>query len=145
MRSHIKKLSFVPYDFKNKIYARKNRMVPTYPKKILWKTCLSIRPLWYKFLRQKLLWNYIADFYCSALKLVIEVDWVSHEGSEEYDKKRDGDLTTWGIITIRYDNEEVLMNLDKVIADISERVALRAKEKRAIKPTLALPWQGGNG
>lgn len=59
----------------------------------------------------------------------MEVDGVSHEGNEAYDKKRDSDLRLWGIATTRYANEEVLMNLDGIIVDIEMRIAQRAKER----------------
>ena len=68
----------------------------------------------FHFLRQKPLLDYIVDFYCEELALVIEVDGESHVGNEEYDKKRDEELSKEGIITVRYTNDEVLKNIEGV-------------------------------
>lgn len=70
----------------------------------------------YKFLRQKPLIyerNYriksffIADFYCSRLKLVIEVDGKIHDSQRHYDKERDKVINKLGLHVFRIKNEEV--------------------------------------
>src|SRR5690606_30871145 len=49
---------------------------------------------------------YYADFYCSAAKLVVELDGSSHIGREEYDHIRDMRLLERGIVTLRFKNSE---------------------------------------
>jgi very-short-patch-repair endonuclease len=63
-------------------------------------------------LRQKPLLDYVVDFYCDELALVIEIDGESHTGQEEYDKKRSQELGEVGITVIRFTNDEVLQNLE---------------------------------
>ena len=57
----------------------------TYSEKLLWKHLRSRQLLGYQFMRQKPIYNYIVDFYCSALKLVIEIDGITHNDKQEYD------------------------------------------------------------
>ena len=63
---------------------------------------------------------YIADFYCHKIKLVIEVDGDIHliEENIEYDDNRSGELERFGIKVIRYKNQEIINDIDKVISDI---------------------------
>ena len=67
----------------------------------------------YKFNRQKPLLNYIVDFYCKSLNLVIEVDGVSHdnETSFERDLIRQRKLEKIGLSFLRFDDLEVKRNI----------------------------------
>ena len=73
-----------------------------------------------KFRRQHALENYVADFYCHEVKLVIELDGGIHEEQEqkEYDLDRTSVLKEYGIKVIRFKNEEVVSNLDVVLDKI---------------------------
>ncbi len=78
----------------------------------------------YKFTRQKPLLDYIADFYCSELQLVIELDGDQHSENIKYDEKRTKELNDCWIRVVRYSNQEVLKtkegvheNLIKVIEE----------------------------
>lgn len=96
-----------------RILARENRKDPTEAEKIFWKL-LSYKKTGYKFLRQKPMGKFILDFYCSKLMLAIEVDGDSHDSKKYLDKQRDLYLEQRGIKTIRFTNEEILNNLEKV-------------------------------
>ena len=82
------------------------------------------RHLWYdylrnapqKFVRQKVLGKYIADFYCASAKLVIELDGSQHyeENGLEYDRLRTEYLEGFGIRIIRIPNNEVNENFRAV-------------------------------
>jgi very-short-patch-repair endonuclease len=74
------------------------------------------------FVRQKPLLSYIADFYCSELKLVIEIDGESHDGKQEYDAMRTCNLESKGITVLRYTNDQVLFHVDDVFSDLSFHV-----------------------
>ena len=74
--------------------------------------------LWYRFIRQKIFWNYILDFYCAKLKLCIEVDDQSHDRKWDDDKERTKYLNSLWINVIRYTNEQIYYNLDWVIQDL---------------------------
>jgi very-short-patch-repair endonuclease len=74
----------------------------------------------YRFYRQKIIGNYIVDFYCPALKLVIEVDGSQHysiAGTED-DRMRDEFFRNYGLRVLRFNNLEVLHNLEGVIETI---------------------------
>lgn len=73
-----------------------------------------------QFYRQKHLLNYIVDFYCPAVNLVIECDGGQHYTDEglEADQLRDGILAEFGIIVLRFDNLQVLNEIDRVIEQI---------------------------
>ena len=82
------------------------------------------RRLWYgylrtypvKFLRQKILGNYIVDFYCAKAKLIVELDGSQHyeEKGMEYDAERTAFLEQYGIRVLRIPNNEVNKNLSGV-------------------------------
>jgi very-short-patch-repair endonuclease len=79
----------------------------------IWFNLLSKRQLLgYKFTRQKIVFNYILDFYCSELLLAIEIDGDTH--SIEYDKVRDSFIESIGITTLRFSNSEALQNLNGI-------------------------------
>ncbi len=105
-------LPFIEYNTSNKDYARYNRKNPTPAELKLWKEVLNKDQLGYRFLRQKLLSGFIADFYCSKLLLVIEVDGEIHNKQKEYDEKRSKVLNGLGIFVMRFSNEQVLNNID---------------------------------
>jgi very-short-patch-repair endonuclease len=77
----------------------------------------------YKFLRQKPIDNYIVDFYCSELRLVIEIDGDSHAEAVGYDAERTKVLNALGLTVVRYTNDEVLRNIQGVFDDLSRRIA----------------------
>jgi len=76
----------------------------------------------YIFLRQKPIDNYIVDFFCSKLKLVIEIDGETHitEEDKKYDKKRTMILEKYGLKVLRFWNYDVLNGIE-VISEIIER------------------------
>ena len=65
-----------------------------------------------RFSRQKVLGNYIADFYCAEAKLVIELDGSGHytDEAKEYDEKRTAFLEKYGLKVIRIPNTEINNN-----------------------------------
>ena len=73
-----------------------------------------------KFNRQKPLGNYIVDFYCKKLNLVIEVDGESHfhDDAPIRDAKRQKILETMGLTFLRFDDLDVKRNMDFVISEI---------------------------
>src|SRR5689334_14048994 len=76
----------------------------------------------FKFTRQKPLGSYIADFYCSCLQLVIEIDGSQHNKPEamEYDAMRTKYLESLGLTVLRFTNANVLKNLDGVVRRIED-------------------------
>jgi very-short-patch-repair endonuclease len=118
-------LGFIPYNKKLIPLARANRKNPTAAESKLWNEVLRMRHFAdYKFSRQKPIANYIADFYCAALHLVIEIDGDSHAEAIAYDASRTNAMADFGITVIRYINADVLKNLSDVYDDLMSRIAL---------------------
>ena len=77
----------------------------------------------YKFLRQKPIDEFIVDFYCSSLRLVIEIDGDSHAETVEYDAARTRILSNHGLTLIRYANNDVMHNISGVYDDLVRHVS----------------------
>jgi very-short-patch-repair endonuclease len=89
---------------------------------LLWQQLKGRKMKGYQFMRQKPINNYIVDFYCSKLKLVIEVDGESHllDGAQEKDEKRQKKLESLGLHFLRFDDIAVKQNIESVILSIEE-------------------------
>ncbi len=85
-----------------------------------------------KFFRQYSMGQYILDFYCPKLNIAVELDGSQHsqEESKEYDDARSQYLRSHGINVIRFWNNDVLQNIDDVLAKVAEHIT---------PPTLPLP------
>src|SRR5271154_4685381 len=98
--------------------AREMRKAPAPAEKKLWK-CLRDRQLnGFKFRRQHVSGAYIADFYCHAAALIVEIDGESHEHRATYDATRTQILNRGGDRVIRFANEDVYDFLDAVLEEI---------------------------
>ncbi len=75
------------------------------------------------FDRQKIIGNYIVDFYCSKLKLVIEIDGSSHDDKYAYDENRNRYLMGLGLTVIHIDDCDVQFNMPHVL-NLIERIIL---------------------
>jgi very-short-patch-repair endonuclease len=78
----------------------------------------------YSFLRQRPVLQYIADFMCFELLLIIELDGEIHDQQEVYekDRQRDKDLEEIGFTVIRFSNWMVFNQLDEVVNVLEEYV-----------------------
>ncbi|MGB6294815.1 MAG: endonuclease domain-containing protein [Rivularia sp. (in: cyanobacteria)] len=118
----IKTAYHLPYNPKLIEKAKELRKNMTPAEKKLWKNYL--RTLKIRFLRQRPIDNFIVDFYCAKLKLVIEVDGESHFTNEAkiYDEQRTLMLENYGLQVIRFTNEEVLKNFEGVCVYINNLI-----------------------
>ena len=90
--------------------------------------------LWYDFLkrlpctvnRQKNISNFIVDFYIASKNIVIEIDGLQHEMTEnnDKDKERDFELSKLGIKVLRYTNKNIKNNFNDVCDDILAHLGL---------------------
>ncbi len=120
---------FLPFRKGLKEKARDNRKNMNRPEAKLWYEMLSNRKfLGYRFLRQKAILDYIVDFYCSKLKLGIEIDGESHVEQKVYDKNRTLNMNKIGIEIIRYSNTDIMCNLEGVYLDLEKKVKDREEE-----------------
>ena len=96
---------------------------------ILWSRLRSKQINGFKFRRQQPLLDYIVDFYCEDLKLIIEVDGEIHSLPEKanYDSKRDNILKINGYHILRLSNvaveTEINSTINKIISYISENLS----------------------
>ena len=100
----------------------------TKEEKHLWYDFLKTYPV--KITRQKVIGNYIVDFYCACAKLVIEVDGSQHytlDGLIEDDIKREKEIEKYGIKIIRVFNTDINKNFSKVCDDIIFYIEKRLK------------------
>jgi len=121
---------WVPYRKDLKYAARDLRNNSTLGEVLLWKQLKGKQTKGYDFHRQKPILTYVVDFYCPALRLVIEVDGGYHNEEEvaKRDKERQGKIENLGIEflrftdkEIRYDMQSVLMEIDEWITDFENR------------------------
>jgi very-short-patch-repair endonuclease len=116
-------LGFLRYNKNLTTLARENRKNPTAAEIKMWNEVLRMRQFaHHKFLRQKPIANFIVDFYCSELHLVIEIDGDTHGETSSYDLERTKLLNVRGLTVIRYTNEDVLKNIAGVYEDLALRI-----------------------
>ena len=90
--------------------------------------------LWYDFLkklpttvnRQKIIGNYILDFYIAKYRIAIEIDGSQHYSAENKanDAERDAFLKKYGITILRYKNQDINKNFNGVIVDIMKNIGI---------------------
>ena len=102
-------------------YARELRHRETEAEKKLWSLLRSRQLKGKKFRRPHAIASYVVDFYCNESKLAIELDGNYHREAEakEYDNSRTVLLNEVGITVLRFWNEEVIIDPDKVLQKIS--------------------------
>ncbi|GAB5408375.1 MAG: hypothetical protein BalsKO_07400 [Balneolaceae bacterium] len=130
------------YNKKLKKLASKNRRKATKSEACIWKYALSRKQTGFTFKRQRPVLNYIADFMCQELKLIIEVDGSSHDSPEAFmkDLKRQSELENFGFKVLRFSDEEVLDNMDEVRRIISDVVEELGVHKSSLwRETLEAP------
>ena len=104
-----------------KEYAKEMKQNPTEAEKCLWEM-LRAKKLDFKFRRQHVIGDFIADFICLQANLIVEVDGGYHDASkqQELDDLREQILKDMGYTVLRFRNEEVIANTDAVISRIQE-------------------------
>lgn len=122
------------YNKKLKEFASANKKSMPKSAVYMWKFILSSRQmLGYQFRRERPILNYIVDFVCLELMLVIEVDGISHQTEEAYqkDRIRDEKLNEIGFSTLRFSSLIVLKDMPSV----NEIIAGWILENAKVEPT----------
>ncbi|MBT8218836.1 MAG: endonuclease domain-containing protein [Bacteroidia bacterium] len=85
------------------------------------------RPLGKKFRRQHPFGPYIMDFYCHSARLSIEIDGANHNKlhQKKLDAVRTQYIKSFGIIELRFTDDEVIDNIEDVIEQIKNAIAAR--------------------
>lgn len=117
----------LPYRPALKPLARQLRRDMTDAERHLWSRLRGKQVDGRPFYRQKPLGGYIADFYCAAARLVIEIDGSQHGEADAraYDQVRTQVLEGMGLRVLRFNNRQVMMETEAVMAVIFEAVTAR--------------------
>jgi len=130
-------MDFIKYNPKLKERARELRNNSTPSEIELWKALRTGNMRNYTFNRQKPIDEFIVDFYCKKLQLVIKIDGDSHDGKEEYDRRRQKRLEALDLTVLRFYDHDVMNHLNGVLFKIEEKII--ELEKRKNLP----PFKGG--
>jgi very-short-patch-repair endonuclease len=108
------------YNKSLKRLSRSLRTNRTDAERLLWSKIRGKQFNGHPFYRQKIIGEYIVDFYCPKSRLVIEVDGGQHYSAEgkEKDGTRDPYMARAGIAVLRFSDREVLNNLDAVLEEV---------------------------
>jgi len=112
-----KVFSNLDYNSSLKLFAGDLRKNMTKAEACLWKYVLKDKKMkGYQFNRQRPVLKYIGDFMCKELRLIIEVDGITHHWEETIrrDEKRQKDLENAGYFILRFTDEEVLKDINNV-------------------------------
>ena len=120
----------IHYNPKLKKLSRQLRNNSTLSEVLLWNELKAKKMYGYQFMRQKPIFNYIVDFFCSKLELVIEIDGDSHHHDEAFktDLHRQREIEKLGIHFLRFDDLDVKHNINNVLRTI-ENLILDFEEK----------------
>ncbi|MCL2343329.1 MAG: DUF559 domain-containing protein [Firmicutes bacterium] len=121
----IQKYYELPYNPLLKERARELRKSGTLSEIILWKMLRNRRLNGLDFDRQKIIGNFIIDFYCAQCGVVIEVDGSSHDNKQEYDSERNAFLTGLGLTVLHVTADDVEHNLYAVLGRLRTDPALQ--------------------
>lgn len=124
------------YNKKLKPFARNLRKTGTKGEALLWRDVLKAKQLWpYQFNRQFIIGDYIVDFVCRKLQLIIEIDGSSHFAKSEEDYKRQIYLENRGYVVLRFSESLVVYRIDEVVAEIDYAIQCleQQREDRKLK------------
>ena len=113
-------------NFYNKDLKRFSRTLRTQSvsraEKQLWLSVLKSNKIGVKFNRQRPIDHFIVDFFSKELGLIIEIDGNSHDNNAKYDRYRQDRLIALGFTLLRFQEGEVLNQIDEVAGKINHAV-----------------------
>ena len=122
LKNHNKMNSkIIPYNPKLREFARQLRNNSTLSEVLLWKQ-IKGKALGVEFKRQVPMLEYIVDFYCQEIGLAIEVDGNIHDFRYLEDAQRQQEIEKYGVIFIRFSNEEIKNNMFSVILSLESKI-----------------------
>ncbi|WP_092119201.1 endonuclease domain-containing protein [Desulfonatronum thiosulfatophilum] len=140
MRS-TKRYMSLPFNPKLKERARELRKAGLLHEALLWNQLKRKSFKGLDFDRQKIIGNYIVDFFCAEKGVVIEADGVSHQGRGDYDAQRDDYLRSLGLTVIRISAKDILQNMEGVLGFLHHHEALMIDQKPP-RPSGTPPEEG---
>jgi very-short-patch-repair endonuclease len=121
---HTQNYRSLPFNSALKERAKALRKAGNLSEVLLWNQLKKGQFKGFDFDRQKIIGNYIVDFYCAEKQAVIEVDGSSHDDKAEYDAQRDAFLIGLGLCVIHILDVDVKQNLGGVLDFLSGHPAL---------------------
>ena len=114
------KRKILPYNPNLKELARQLRRHMTFSEVKLWSELKNGKMMGYDFDRQRPIGNYIVDFYCKDLMLVMEVDGITHDDEIviENDAVRQKELEAMGVSFLRFNALDVVHDINNVLITI---------------------------
>jgi type I restriction enzyme R subunit len=134
----------LPYNPKLKDRARELRKAGNLPEVLFWNEVKNKQFKGYDFDRQKIIGNYIVDFYCSNCQVVIEIDGSSHDDKVEYDAERDAFLESLGLTVIHIPVNDIMKQMSSVMNMLYEHPALAGTKEPPHPPAAGTPPEEGN-
>jgi type I restriction enzyme M protein len=113
------------YDFSGQLeLARELRQRATPAEAFAWELLRDRRFLGLKFRRQHQIGDYVVDFHCDEMKLVVELDGAVHDTSKrrEVDHKRDAYLKALGLTVLRVPNQDLLDQTEETLREIAQAI-----------------------
>jgi len=99
-------------------FARRLRQKQTDAERLLWFRLRDRRLAGWKFKRQVRIDRFIVDFFCADAKLILEIDGGQHDEQRARDENRTAVLESMGYLVVRFWNNDVIGNIDWVLAEI---------------------------
>ena len=115
----------LPYNPDLRERARELRKAGNLSEALLWQKLNKKQFKGYDFDRQKIIGNYIVDFYCLDCGVVIEIDGSSHDDKQAYDAERDAFLTGLGLTVIHIPANDVIHKMAQVIKTFANHPAFQ--------------------
>jgi very-short-patch-repair endonuclease len=112
----------LPYNSKLTERARKLRKAGVYTEVVFWQQVHKNKFHSIDFDRQRIIGNYIVDFYCKSLSLIIEIDGTSHNDKDEYDANRENFLVSLGLKVYRITTLRILHDLNNVMNELENYI-----------------------
>jgi len=132
----------LPFNPKLKQRAQELRKAGMLHEALLWNQLKRKQFKGLDFDRQKIIGNYIVDFFCAEKGVIIEADGASHQGREDYDAERDAFLSGLGLTVIRVAVKDILQDMEAVLVFLGNHLALAELPPRQASP--ATPPKEGN-
>lgn len=137
-----KKYFDLPFNPELKERAKELRKAGNLAEVLFWQQVHQKKFKGYDFDRQKIVGNYIVDFYCANVGVIIEIDGKSHDDKLDYDARRDEFLQSLGLMVIRITAKQVLQHLNETMAWLEEHPAMQGVSPPRLSGTP--PLEGNN-
>jgi very-short-patch-repair endonuclease len=98
----------------------------------MWEILRNEKIAGFKFRRQYSIYSYIVDFFCTKLRLAIEIDGEIHDtqDAKKHDLERQQLIENLGIKFIRFKNEEVFKNIENVKENLYQMIEIQKNVKQ---------------